>query len=138
MRATYVVYNDGGYEQQFNTEDEAMADVQRLSRQGIRAAWGRTSDRLIERLEELDDLLTRGPWSASPRHNSRAETQVSIGDYTYTGPAGSGQVRADESDIPTGCLVPFGIIHQDDAEGIAEIRTLLPQIIATLKTGVNK
>jgi hypothetical protein len=87
---------------------------------------------LIDRLETIDDTVARGPWEASqPDHFPH---KIKIDGFEFDCPAGSAQVRADESDIPTGCLIPHGIIHYDDAEGIAEMRNLIQPVIKVLRS----
>lgn len=61
----FVVYNDGGYEALFETEAEAVADVQRLSSLGILGVWADArpylSDRTISKIYKNLDGIRQCP-----------------------------------------------------------------------------
>lgn len=86
---------------------------------------------LLDDLESARDYLSRGPWEASEPANEKFT--VKIASYQYECPEGSAQIRAERSSIPTRCLIPFGIIHRDDAEGIVLMRNRLEDAIQVVQ-----
>lgn len=68
----------------------------------------------IAKLQKLERAMVRGPWTKSQTENAALNG----------GPAGSAQVRCDAASdvVPSGCLIPYFILHAADAEGIAELR----------------
>ncbi len=85
---------------------------------------------LLDRLVEINEKLTAGPWKADTTENlgenwcicsSMGRSSIDDKDYILT----TDRVRASqvEGDSKT------------DAEGLAELRNLLPRIIAELRAG---
>lgn len=67
----------------------------------------------LDLIEKLDREATPRPWTVNDPPPSQD---------------GSAQVRAEASTIPTRCLIPFRIIHENDAALIAHYRTACPEL----------
>lgn len=75
----------------------------------------------IAKLTTIEQAMVRRPWTKSP-------TELAA---LRGGPQGSAQVRCDAASdvVPSGCLIPYFILHASDAEGIAELRNAAPLLL---------
>ena len=73
------------------------------------------------------------PWHVSEPADQAVRCR--IGDYEYTCPPGSAQVRA--AAVPSGCLIPYGVVHHADAELIARAPDMAAEL-TTLRTEVER
>lgn len=76
----------------------------------------------LDGIERKARAATPGPWTAS---------QAASAGLRPNQPAGSAQVRCDASTerVPSGCLIPFFILHETDAQHIAAVN---PQVTLAL------
>lgn len=90
---------------------------------------------LLHDLEAADDYLTCGPWEASEA--AKQPFAVRIGNDQFVCPEGSAQIRADEPGVRHRCLVPYGVIHYSDAEGIVLMRNRLEETIRVVAAALE-
>lgn len=83
---------------------------------------------LAERVEGLHRKATTGPWKADVIENTGENWLIGTG-YCDRDKVGDWIVSTD--DVP--CSEHNGADAQDDAEAIAEMRNLLPEIAAALR-----